>query len=253
MQFCTLFQLELWKAKGSGLAPLLLAAPVLTVVSGIANIGRYFTPETTGAWSAMYIQSALLYAYYLLPVTEAVLCVLLLGRETENRGLVRLLTLPLGRGALSMAKLCALVLAVFLEVLTFFLVFLLAGLAGVRFGGIREAVPLPYLMKSCAGLFAASLPGAAVLWAVTACIGRPLAAAGLELLLILPGVLAAATPLWPLWPTCYAGFLVSHALHDFTAAGPAGAFPLKTFLAWAVPVTLAAIALAAGRFGKRTR
>ena len=66
MNFLELLKIESMKVKRSKIAPLLFIAPLLVVISGIANLSQYFTPEYTDAWSAMFIQSALVYSYYLL-------------------------------------------------------------------------------------------------------------------------------------------------------------------------------------------
>ena len=52
----------------------------------------------------MFIQSALLYAYYLLPFSMIVVCVMIAGRETQNNGILKMLALPVSRYALSLAK-----------------------------------------------------------------------------------------------------------------------------------------------------
>ncbi len=53
-------------------------------------MSNYFTPEYTNAWPAMFIQSALVYAYYLLPFSMIVVCVMIAGRETGNNGILKI-------------------------------------------------------------------------------------------------------------------------------------------------------------------
>lgn len=76
MNFFGLLKIEFKKVKRSKIVPLIFIAPLLVVISGVANLSRYFSPEYTNAWSAMFIQSALVYAYYLLPFSMIVVCVL---------------------------------------------------------------------------------------------------------------------------------------------------------------------------------
>lgn len=80
MNFFDLLKIEFKKVKRSKIVPLIFIAPLLVVISGIANLSRYFSPEYTNAWSAMFIQSALVYAYYLLPFSMIVVCVMIAGR-----------------------------------------------------------------------------------------------------------------------------------------------------------------------------
>ena len=82
MSFLDLLKIEFMKVKRSKIVPLIFIAPLLVVVSGVAYLSNYFTPEYTNAWAAMFIQSALVYAYYLLPFSMIVVCVMIAGRET---------------------------------------------------------------------------------------------------------------------------------------------------------------------------
>lgn len=109
MNFSELLKIEFMKVKRSKIIPLIFIAPILVIISGIANLSTYFTPEYTNAWPAMFIQSALVYAYYLLPFSMIVVCVMIAGRETQNNGILKMLALPVSRYSLSLAKFCVLV------------------------------------------------------------------------------------------------------------------------------------------------
>ena len=110
MSFSELLGIEFRKVKRSRIVPLIFIAPLLVVSSGVASLSRYFTPEYTNAWYAMFIQSALVYAYYLLPFSMIVVCVMIADGNRNNG--IKMLALPVSRHALSMAKFC--VLACFL-------------------------------------------------------------------------------------------------------------------------------------------
>ena len=74
---------------------------------------------------------------------------------------------------------------------------------------------------------------------------------GLNLLLVIPGVLVANTPLWIAYPYCYSGYLVSCSLHDFTAETSDAAFSMFPFLPCAIVVFGLFFALAVTQFGKK--
>lgn len=251
MNFLQLLKIECIKTRRSHIAPLIFAAPLLVVVSGVANLSAYFTPEYTNAWAAMFIQSALVYAYYLLPFSMIVAGVMLAGQEMQNGGILKMLALPLDRRALSLAKFCVLVFYLFCEMVVFLGVFLAAGFAATAFAGVEEVLPLADLLRWCMGLFLTMLPCLALVWAITVLFEKPLFSVGLNLLLVIPGVLAANTPLWIVYPYCYSGYLVSCALHDFTAAGASPSFSLWPFLPCAAVLFSLALLLSAVRFGKQ--
>lgn len=251
MKFLDLLNIEWKKAKRGKIFPLLFVAPLLVVVSGVANIRTYFTPEYTNAWPAMFIQSALVYAYYLLPLSMIVVCVMLAGRETQNHGILKMLVLPVRREALSLAKFLVLTGYLLLELLVFFLVFAAAGWIAVSAAGITEAMPVRFLLSWCGGLFLTMLPALAAMWAITVLFEKPLLSIGLNLLLVIPGVLVANTPFWIGYPYCYSGYLVSCSLHDFTAESSDAAFAMMPFLPCAAAVFVLLLALAVTRFGKK--
>ena len=251
MSFLELLRIEFTKVKRSKMIPLIFVAPLLVVSSGVANLSRYFTPEYTNAWPAMFIQSALVYSYYLLPLSMIVVCVMIAGRETGNNGILKMLALPVSRYALSMAKFCVLVFYLFMEMAVFFAVFVIAGTVATKTMGVTETLPVLYLMKWCAGLFLTMLPCLGAMWAVTVLFEKPLLSVGLNLLLVIPGVLVSNTPVWIAWPYCYSGYLVSCSLHDFTAGDNIRAFSLFPFLPAAILVLALVLTIAVIQFGKK--
>lgn len=255
MSFIETLKIEFLKVKRSKIVPLIFVAPLLVVASGIANLSSYFTPEYTNAWPAMFIQSALVYAYYLLPLSMIVVCVMIAGRETQNNGVLKMLALPVNRYALSLAKFCVLMFYLFMEMVVFLAVFVAvfvaAGWIATSTMGITETLPVLYLLKWCVGLFLTMLPSVATMWAITVLFERPLLSVGLNLLLVIPGVLVANTPLWIVYPYCYSGYLVSCSLHEFTTNTADAAFQIFPFLPCAALIFALVLTVAVTQFGKK--
>ena len=243
MNFLDLLKIEFMKVRRSKIIPLIFIAPLLVVISGVASLSNYFTPEYTNAWPAMFIQSALVYAYYLLPFSMIVVCVMIAGRETGNNGILKMLALPVSRYTLSIAKFCVLTFYLFMEMVVFLVVFVIAGVVATQ--------TILYLLKWCLGLFLTMLPCIAAMWAITVLFEKPLLSVGLNLLFVIPGVLVANTPLWIVYPYCYSGYLVSCSLHDFTAETSDAAFSMFPFLPGAIVVFGLFFALAVTQFGKK--
>ena len=166
-------------------------------------------------------------------------------------GLLKMLALPVSRCALSIAKFCVLTFYLFMEMVVFLVVFVIAGLIATQTMGVTETLPILYLLKWCLGLFLTMLPCIAAMWAITVLFEKPLLSVGLNLLLVIPGVLVANTPLWIAYPYCYSGYLVSCSLHDFTAETSDAAFSVFPFLPCAVVVFGLFFALAVTKFGKK--
>lgn len=251
MSYLELLRIEFMKVKRSKIVPLIFIAPLLVVASGVANLSRYFTPEYTNAWPAMFIQSALVYAYYLLPFSMIVVCVMIAGRETGNNGILKMLALPVSRYALSIAKFCVLVFYLFMEMVVFLAVFVIAGTVATRTMAVTETLPILYLLKWCVRLFLTMLPCVGTMWAITVLFDKPLLSVGMNLLLVIPGVLVANTPLWIAYPYCYSGYLVSCSLHDFTVESNTITFSMFPFLPIAILVFALVLAIAVKQFGKK--
>ena len=251
MSFLELLKIEFMKVKRGKMIPLIFITPLLVVASGVANLQNYFSPEYTNAWAAMFIQSALVYAYYLLPFSMIVVGVMIAECETGNNGILKMLALPVSRYALSAAKFCVLLFYLFMEMVVFLIAFVITGLIATSSAGITEALPLMYLLKWSVGLFFTMLPSVAAMWAIMVVFGKPLLSVGLNLLLVIPGVLVANTPCWVVYPYCYSGYLVSCSLHDFTATGVSAGFNLFPFLPCAILVFVLMFIVAVKGFGKK--
>lgn len=90
-----------------------------------------------------------------------------------------------------------------------------------------------------------------MMWAITVLFEKPLLSVGMNLFLVIPGVLVANTPLWIAYPYCYSGYLVSCSLHDFTAESSDTAFSYFPFLPCAILMFGLVFALAVTQFGKK--
>lgn len=251
MNFWQLWKMERKKIKGTHLSALLFIAPLLVVTMGISNLSRYFTPEYSNAWSAMFIQSALAYCYYLLPFEMIVVCVLIAGREKSHRGLIKMLSLPVNRSQLSLAKFCLLLEYLLREVVIFFFVFFLAGYFATVKMGVKEVVPLGELFSWCGAIFVTMVPCVAVMWAITVVFRKTILAVSLNFLLVIPGILMANTPLWLVYPYCYSGYFITCFLHAFTRENMVKAFPWTSFLPCGIVLGALFLFLSLWRYGKK--
>lgn len=251
MNFLSLLSIEFTKIKRSMIAPLMVAVPMLVVISGVMSIRTYLTSEAEDAWGAMFIQSCLLYAYYLLPLSMIVVCTLLAGREAANHGISKMLTLPVRREAISLAKLSVLACFLLAEMAVYLIVFMIAGTAAAHTVGLKQTLPAWDLIQKCGGLFFTMVPCAAVMWLMTVLLDKPMRSAGVNLLLTIPGVLAANTPFWVADPYCYGGYFVTCAMADLQNGTTASSVRLLPFLPCAAGIFAAALMLSAKLFGKQ--
>lgn len=251
MSIMELLKIEFIKVKRSMILPLLLIPPILVVVSGVSSISIYMTPEYTNAWAAMFIQSALLFGYYLLPFSMVVVCVMIANRETKNNGILKMLALPVSKKKLALTKFIVLLSFLTIELLIFFSSFIVAGIVATQMMNVEESVPILYLLTWTVKLFLSMLPATACMWAITVLFEKPLLSMGLNLLLIIPAVLVANTPLWLIYPYCYSGYVVSDSLHTITVSGGESVMQLFPFIPCAVIIFALALYVSMRCFGKK--
>ena len=243
MSIIELLKIEFMKVKRSMILPLLLIPPILVVVSGVFSISMYMTPEYTNAWSAMFIQSALLFGYYLLPFSMVVVCVMIANRETKNNGILKMLALPISKEKLALTKFFVLLSFLAIQLLIFFISFVIAGIIATKIMNVTESIPVFYLLTWTLKLFTTM--------AITILFEKPMLSMGLNLLLIIPGVLVANTPLWIVYPYCYSGYVVSNALHTVTTTDTGSTLSLFSFVPCAVIISAFAICVSVKYFGRK--
>lgn len=251
MNFSQLLSIELLKTKRAKILPLILIPPLLVVFSGVANISTYFTPEYNNAWQAMFVQSVLLFGYYLLPFSMVIVCAMIAGRETKDNGIIKMLSLPISRSKLALSKFVVLLCYLAMELMIFFVAFVVAGLIATQTANITEAIPIAYILKWSVYLFASSLPCVAVMWLLTVIFEKPAFSIGLNILFIIPGVFAANTQYWILYPYCYNGFLVSREMQRLTDGAANIMLNSSAFLPCAIVILAVAMLISVIQFGKK--
>ena len=244
MSIIELLKIEFMKVKRSMILPLLLIPPILVVVSGVFSISMYMTPEYTNAWSAMFIQSALLFGYYLLPFSMVVVCVMIANRETKNNGILKMLALPISKGKFALTKFFVLLSFLAIQLLIFSLSFVIAGFIATKIMNVTESIPVLYLLTWTLKLFTTMIPAISCMWAITILFEKPMLSMGLNLLLIIPGV-------WIVYPYCYSGYVVSNALHTVTATDTGSTLSLFPFIPCAVIISVFAICVSIKYFGRK--
>ncbi|MDY3005766.1 hypothetical protein [Anaerococcus porci] len=138
-----------------------------------------------------------------------------------------------------------------IELIVFLLVFVLAGIWATKNANIAETLPIFYLLNWCIKIFLTMLPSLASIWAITIIFDKVILSVGLNILLVIPSILVAATPLRIVYPYCYSGYLVSCSLYDFTSTGINNNFELFPLMPIAIFILAFAILVAIIQFGKK--
>jgi len=251
MSFLELLKIEFMKVKRSKILPILFVAPLLIVISGAGSIAGYMEDMADYVWQAMFVQGGLLFGYYLLPFSIIVICTLVSGREQQNKGILKMLSLPVDRGRIAMAKFIVQLCYVGLEILIYFLCFVFVGVIATHFMGISDALPILYISKWSTLLFLTAIPLTALVWAITVIFGKPVISVGLNFLLVIPSILVANTPLWILYPYSYSGYIVTMELDRLSRDAERLNFDILPFILCALVILMGCIVISNNQFGKK--
>ncbi len=253
LSFIDYLSIELLKTKKAKILPILLIAPILVVVSGISALSMYLTPEYPNPWAAMFIQSALLFSFYLLPFSMIVVCIMLQNREKQAGGILKMLALPISKTKMVLAKFTVLVVYLLIEMLIFLTVFIIAGIYTSTTNKLLDVVPISYLLKWSGLIFLTMLPSISMMWWITLKFYKIFLTIGLNFLLTIPGILFSTLPIWYLFPYCYSGHLISSAINSTNINAAQLPFEIIPFVPLAIFVFVIFIVLSIHSFGKYER
>lgn len=255
MNFLSLAEVELKKIRHSKIFLILLIPVVIMWIPSIINAhinfdlkGIPITPENN-----FFIQGFMGMVWFMIPASLVICTVLLNQTERSNKGILKMLSLPVNTAKLCLAKFTVLILlAAFQMVISIGAYYLCATVvSGMQdYNFILE--PL-YVCKNVFSMYAAAIPMAAVYLAITTLIGTPVFSVGIGLASIVPSVLIINTKLWFAYPMTYPFYLL------MIEYGKAAEGVYETQIAWlpwlpvAIGITVLALAVSCIRFGAYER
>lgn len=198
------FSVELLKLKHSKMLGIVMFVPLFFVMLGFSNFLRYrelFTSKGQNVWQQVYTQSSIFYGLFLIALFITIIMAILVRIENSEDNFKRLLTLPIKRSDVYIAKLvvgCGIVL------LNLFIFVLLVIVAGVIVAPVSESMPMN-LIYSPMLCFVASLPVIAVQYYLSMKFKNIAVPLGVGVVFSLPSVLINNTKYWILFPWAYPG------------------------------------------------
>lgn len=210
MHFISLLGVEFQKIRRSKILLLLLLPLVVLWIPSIINAEMNFhmTAEGISPENNFFIQSFMGMTWFMFPASIVVCTVLLNQTERTNRGILKMLSMPLNKTKLCMAKFTVLVvLAAVQMVMMIGLYFVCAQIAS-KTQNYSFLLPVRFLFSETGKIFAASIPMIACYWMLSVCIKTPVFAVGIGLAVIVPSVLIINTKAWFLYPMCYPFYVI---------------------------------------------
>ncbi len=255
MSFCSLLSIEFLKLKRSKIGLLLLAPVVMMWVPSVLNADMNF--DTRGIAIApeynFFIQGFMGMVWFMLPASLVICTVLLTQTERANKGLLKMLSLPVSPAKLCLVKFLILLLLAVAQLGMTICAYYISAAAASHIQGYDFLLDPLFVLRVAACLYAGAIPMAAVFWMLATLVRTPIFSVGIGLASIVPSVLVLNTKIWFLYPMSYPFYLL---MTEYGKAAPGVYETQVQWLPWlpvAVGITILALAIAALRFGATER
>lgn len=248
----SLLQIELTKLRRSHILwILLIPALILWIPSALnADINLHIEDINILPEYNFFIQGFMGMAWFMIPATLVICTVLLNQTERTNKGILKMLSLPVNAGKICLAKFLVMVLLIVIQMIFTISSYYIGALIASDLTGYDFVLAFPYAIRVTAAIYLASLPAAAVFWMLAVLISTPIFSVGIGLASLVPSVLLLNTRLWALYPMDYPFYVL------MTEYGKQAKDIFTSEIRWIplVPIALAVTILCLGaaclRFGK---
>lgn len=252
MSFLSLISIELKKIRRSKIILILAAATVILWLPSILNVHMNFEMQGEGISpeNNFLIQGFMGMAWFMFPASMVVSTVLLNMTERSNKGILKMLSLPIHTAKLCLAKFVVLLaLAAFQVLMTVGMYFVSAGIASQTQNYNFILHPL-FVLREAGMIFAASIPMLAFFWLLSVCIQTPIFSIGIGLASIVPSVLMINTKIWFAYPMSYPFFVITAEYGKLADNLTASQVELIPWLPVAAGITVFCLFVSCLRFGQ---
>lgn len=255
MSFLSVIGIEARKIRRSRILLLLAVATVLLWLPSIFNVHLNFGLQAEGISPEhdFFIQGFLGMAWFLFPASMVVGTVLLAMTEQANRGILKMLSLPLSTAKLCLAKFSILLaLAAIQFLMAVGMYFISTGIVS-RTQDYDFLLPWTFVLKEVGMLFLAAIPMLAFFWLLAVCIQTPIFSIGIGLASIVPSVLIINTRIWFAYPMSYPFFILTAEYGKLAANLDTAQVELVPWLPVAGCITIVCLSASCLCFGRSAR
>ena len=241
MSFLSLIGIEFKKIRRSKVVLILAVATIILWLPSILNADMNFEMQAQGISpeNNFLIQGFMGMAWFMFPASMVVSTVLLNMTERGNKGIRKMLSLPINTAKLCLAKFVV-------------MYFVSAGITSQTQNYDFILQPL-FVFKEAGMLFVAAIPMLAFFWLLSVCIQTPIFSIGIGLASIVPSVLMINTKIWFAYPMSYPFFLITNEYGKLAANLTTSQVELIPWLPVAIGITIICLFVSCLRFGQAER
>ena len=255
MNFISLVGIEFKKIRRSKMILIFAIAAIILWMPSILNARMNFGMQAEGISPEhnFFIQGFMGMAWFMFPASMVVGTVLLNMTERNNKGILKMLSLPIHTATLCLAKFVVLLALAALQILmTVVLYYVSAGIASHTQDYDFILQPL-FVFKEAGFLFTAAIPMLSFFWLLAVCIQTPVFSVGIGLASIVPSVLVINTKMWFAYPMSYPFFVITAEYGKLASNFTTAQVELIPWIPAAVGITIICLFISCLRFGQAER
>lgn len=255
MNFLSLVGVELKKLKRSKIILILAVATVILWVPSIINAPINFEMQAEGISpeNNFFIQGFMGLSWFIFPASMVVSTVLLNMTERSNKGILKMLSLPINKTKLCLAKFTVLLILAFLQIAMTVIMYYLSAFIVSNTQNYDFILSPLFVLKEAVFAFLSSIPMISFFWLISVCVETPIFSIGIGFASIVPSVLMINTKLWFAYPMSYPFFVITSEYGKLATNLTTSQVELVPWLLVAFCITVLTLAISCLRFGKSER
>lgn len=255
MSFLTLVGVEAGKIRRSKILFILAAAAVILWIPSILNAKMNFGMQTEGISpeNNFFIQGFMGMAWFMFPASMVVGTVLLSQTERTNKGILKMLSLPISTAKLCIAKFVVLLTLAAVQILMMTGMYYISAAISSGTQNYHFILPLLFVLKETGLIFLSAIPMTAFFWMLSVCIQTPIFSIGIGLASIVPSVLIINTKAWFAYPMSYPFFVITAEYGKLAANLDTAQVELIPWIPAAAFITILCLGISCLRFGQAER
>lgn len=255
MNFLSLVSVEFKKIRRSKILLILAIAAIILWLPSIFNAKMNFGMQAEGISpeNNFFIQGFMGMAWFMFPASMVVGTVLLSQTERANKGISKMLALPISTAELCIAKFVVLLALAAAQILMMTGMYYISAAVSSGMQDYNFALPPLFVLKEISFIFLSAIPMIAFFWLLSVCIGTPIFSIGIGLASIVPSVLVINTKAWFAYPMSYPFFVITSEYGKLAANLDTAQVELIPWIPVAIVITILALGISCLRFGQAER
>lgn len=255
MSFLSLLGVEFQKIRRSKMLLILFTASVILWLPSILHADMNFQMQAEGILPEynFFIQGFLGMSWFMFPASMVVSTVLLNQTERNNRGILKMLSLPVNTAGLCLAKFAVLLLLAAVQILMAVGIYYLSAAIVTRTQHYDFLLPPLFVCREACLLLLSAIPMLTFFWLLAVCIPTPVFAVGIGLASIVPSVLIINTKAWFVYPIAYPFFMITSEYGRLAENLTTAQVKLISWLPAAFAITIVCLFISCSRFGQAER